>query len=97
MSEYIDLVVCKHYGNDTPFLFQAPAWSHLKEGDRVVVDTRKGEHEATVVFSDCVDVESDEMNLAICASNATLPLRKVLKKVVYREFEYKEDEDEQSN
>lgn len=94
MSKYIDLVVCKHDNSDTPYLFYAPEWSSLKEGDRVLVEIKRGVKEATVVFSGTVELNSDEYKLALSASNAK-ELKKVLKKIVYKEFDYKEETEDE--
>ena len=51
MTKYIDVVICQHDGCGQRFLFQAPAWSGIQAGQRVVVDTKHGERRATVV--DC--------------------------------------------
>jgi len=85
---YIDLVLCKHDGNNNNFLFYAPAWSNLKEGDRVIVNTQYGESDAVVVATNCVEYKDDDYNFIIKATGATKPLRKVLKKVEYRELNY---------
>lgn len=90
---YIDLVLCKHTNNGSTFLFQAPLASGLKENDLVVVDTKRGENVASIVSIETVEVGSNEFNFIIKATGAKLPLKKVLKKMVFREMEYKEDED----
>lgn len=89
---YIDLVSCKHSKNGNVFLFQAPAWSHLKKGDDVIVDTIRGEHPAFVVDAITVDIDSDTFNFIVDSMEATLPLKRVLKKFDYKTFEYEEDE-----
>ena len=94
MDKYIDLVICKMSDNVIhPSVFRAPAWSHLDEGEKVIVETDKGETEATVVRSYTIEKNSAEMDFIMVASGTTLPLKKVLKKVKYLDFEYKEDEE----
>lgn len=89
MSEYKDYVLCKHQ-SERVFLFEAPAWSRLKEGDKVVVDTQYGQNEATVVkiitLSEIADKEYIE--IMVFLANATEPLRKVIGKVELKEFRY---------
>lgn len=80
------------------FVFRAPAWSNLFKGDKVIVETRKGESEAIVEKAMTVDIsDEDEFEFILIASGVTLPLKKVLKKVIYREFEYEKEvsEDEE--
>lgn len=94
-QKYIDLVLCKHDGHEKFFLFCAPAFSGLKKGDRVIVETIKGESEATVERSYTISKErDDEFEFILVASGAYLPLRKVLKKIEYIEFEYEEESNE---
>ena len=92
MREYVDIVVV-----DTQFgkrVFEAPAWTHLKEGDRVTVDTRAGIVDGTVLGSNTVAGNSDEYEFIFIISDATRPLRRVISKVTERKLEYKEDSNE---
>lgn len=94
MVDYIDLVACKHMNNDKAFLFHAPKFTHLDKGDKVIVETKKGNAEATVEASYTIDPDdNDLMELILSLSGAELPLKKVLKKIKYIDFEYKEDEE----
>lgn len=93
---YIDLVLCKHDKNDNNFLFYAPAWSRLEKDDEVIVDTKYGESKAVVVDKVTVDKTSEEYEFIVKATGATTPLRKVLSKVLYREFDYDFDYEEET-
>ena len=94
MANYIDLVACKHANNDKVFLFRAPRFSYLNKGDMVIVETKNGESEATVEASRTVDLhDNDFVEFICCLSGAELPLKRVLKKVTYREFDYMEEDD----
>lgn len=94
MADYIDLVACKHMNNDRSFLFKAPKFSYLDKGDKVMVETKHGNAEATVEASYTIDPEdNDLMKLILSLNGAELPLKKVLKKIKYIDFEYKEDEE----
>lgn len=94
MSDYIDLVICKHANSDHPYIFKAPAWSNLNAGDDVFVETKHGEKIATVERKYTVDTtDNDEFEFILMASGVTTPLRKVLKKIEYKEFEYDDEED----
>lgn len=89
---YIDLVICKHDGSNKPFLFQAPAWSRLSNGDSVIVDTCHGKQTATVQAVCTVERGSQEYVCMMMAAKATHPLRKVLSRVYYADFSYPEEE-----
>ena len=93
-NNYIDLVVCHHDSSDHPYIFRAPAWSYLKKGDRVIVETKHGEKEATVERSYTTDKVGEDLDFILIASGATVPLKKVLKKVTYQTYEYEDEEDE---
>lgn len=90
---YVDLVLCKHPNNDGLFLFYAPAWSRLKKGGQVIVNTQKGESLAIVQDCVTVDNETNEYKFIVELANAKLPLKKVLSKVVYDKFEYEEEDE----
>lgn len=89
---YIDLVIAKHPVDTRVYLFYAPAWSHLKEGDEIVVDTQCGEQLAKVVYSISCEPLDEKYNFAVKALGATEPLTRVLKKVKYIGMDYSGDE-----
>lgn len=43
MSRFVQFVVCQHTGDSKKYLFYAPAFSDIKKGDEVLVDTQFGE------------------------------------------------------
>ena len=90
---FIDLVLCKHLVDSRKFLFYAPAFSCLQKNDQVVVDTVRGNQTAIVVNSVTVDVDTEDYRFILDATNATLPLKKVISKVMYRDLEYKPEKD----
>jgi len=90
---YIDLVACKHPNDNRAYLFKAPKFSNLKNGDKVIVETRLGEKEVEVVAKYTIGSDQDELlSMIIALSGAEIPLKRVLKKITYREFEYEEEE-----
>lgn len=95
MSKYVDLVTCKQ--EHGIWLFYAPAFSYLHEGQELVVDTQCGEQPATVISAYTVEKDSDLYNFIIKATGATLPLKKVLSKVNYKKLEYEEETDGTDN
>jgi hypothetical protein len=86
MAEYVDLVVVK---GEKPSLYRAPAWSDIKQGDKVIVETDAGESLVTVerTFSARTDDEYHELDFILVASGADLPLKKVLAKANYLKYE----------
>ena len=90
---YIDLVLVKQIASDVLYLFQAPAWSHLKKGDRIYVDTRYGEAEGKVINSQTVSKDSSEFVFAVDCCKAKLPLRKVIAKFETTTLVYNDDEE----
>ena len=49
MNRFVQFVVCQHNGDNKKYLFYAPAFSDIKIGDDVMVDTQFGEKKATVL------------------------------------------------
>ena len=86
--EAIGLALCRHgdYGKD--YLFRMPRYADLKAGERVIVETKKGEQEATVVSATTVFKGEPEYDMIRIAAGAKEPLKRVLKKVVYRDLFY---------
>lgn len=87
MAEYVDLIAVKK--DEKTSLFRAPAWSDIKQGDKVIVETDAGEEIATVegVFSARTDDEFHELDFILVVSGASLPLKKVLAKATYLTYE----------
>ena len=92
MREYIDLVFCKSLTGETE-VFQAPAFTHLKEGDMVIAESGDGETMTNVVTSIEVGTDSDELEfiLKLIDVGSYEELTKIKSKVIYRNLEYKED------
>lgn len=83
MTNYIDYVVCKHDNSDRPYLFVAPAWSHLEPGDRVIVETKRGRQYAEVCAKLTTNMNPDDatVRMLVTAANATWPLKQIVAKV----------------
>lgn len=88
---YFDAVLCK-VSNGATRLFRAPLTSRLKKGDTVKVETVHGEMKAVVsaVLHCCSEGDSG-LEMAIAATNAHMPLERVLGVYSYEEFTYLED------
>ena len=96
--DYIDLVVCKHKDSDKRYLFRAPAWSSLEEGQDVIVETSNGLEPAIVVTvntfdNDCKDTDTQ---FILKSMGATWPLKKVVSKIVVKELDYRDYEKEET-
>ena len=73
--------------NKTPMLFQAPNWSHLKEGGKVIADGRI----ATVVASDTLADGDTELEFFCKAFGVKTPIQKLEGEV--RNFVYEGEDD----
>ncbi len=98
MSNYIDLVLCQQPRG--AYLFYAPAFTNLKEGQSVIVDTKLGEMPAKVITTYTVNKDSEAYKFILKmleANGATLPFKRVLAKVDHSELKYEEDTDGTDN
>lgn len=89
MENYTYLVLCKFKGCNKAYVFEAP--SYIFPDTEVLVDTKHGEKHATVIGSQYVERDSELHKMLIAASGATLPLKHVLGKYNYTEFEYEKE------
>ena len=87
--ETIQLVLCQHPRDSRVFLFKAPRDSELAIGDQVLVETctKAGTSRAEVVNVYKTVPGSDSYNMILAASQAYLPLKKVLGKYEYVQFD----------
>ena len=94
---YVDLVVVRHSGTDTsPYIFMAPKFSDLREGDMVEVETCKGKTTGTVLESCTVDNESKEYKCFVLMAKMK-PFKKVLRVLKAKDLIYEEDENEHND
>ena len=88
MNNYIDLVIVEV--DDVKILCQAPEFSHLKKGDKVIV----GGHMVDVIASDCfsLDASNETLNLVMNAFDMECidDIPKLASKVLISDFIYKE-------
>lgn len=92
MYKYVQFVVCQHTGNNKKYLFYAPAFSDIKIGDEVLVDTQFGEKKATVLAV-CTSASEDmERVLRVLAGAEDNPVKRVIGKYNFVKFDYSEDE-----
>ncbi len=92
MNNYFEYAVCKLSADGKIDLFYAPFCANLKNGDEVLVDTRKfGKIRATVLEVCSVTIGSDaEKALRALAGASGKTIKRVIGK--YKKFEYEEDE-----
>lgn len=92
MNRFVQFVVCQHNGDNKKYLFYAPAFSDIKIGDVVMVDTQFGEKKATVLAV-CTSSSDDlERVLCVLAGAEDKPLKRVIGKYQFAKFNYCEDE-----
>lgn len=96
MNDYVTFVVCRHDRNDRNFLFYAPAFTALEKGDKVLVETWKGEQIATVVTSCCTALSGSDVEQTLrtlCGAEGK-ELKRVVGKFVVRKFDYGDETNE---
>lgn len=92
MNRFVQFVVCQHNSDNKKYLFYAPAFSDIKIGDDVMVDTQFGEKKATVLAV-CTSSSDDlERVLRVLAGAEDKPLKRVIGKYQFAKFNYCEDE-----
>ena len=92
MSKFVQFVICKHDCEIKKYLFYAPAFSDIKKGDEVLVDTKFGEKKATVLAV-CTSSRDDvERALRVLAGAEGKPIKRVIGKYNFSKFDYSEDE-----
>ena len=96
MHKYIDMVLVKHKEVGEPYLFVAPAFSHLERGDNVLCSTEKGDQTGIVISSVTVDELGDEFKF-IRQMNCMRRLKKIKAKVTITELKYEEEKDGTDN
>ena len=98
--EYMGLAVCMIDGNEKSILVECPPFADLKQGDKVVVQglTDIGRY-ATIVsrYDARINDVYHELEFILSASDSILPLRKIVSKVTYHNYEYEEEENGELN
>lgn len=88
MSRFVQFVVCQHTGDSKKRLFYAPAFSDIKKGDEVLVDTQLGEKKATVLAT-CISSSDDvERTLCVLAGAEGEPVKRVIGKYLFAKINY---------
>ena len=92
MNKYVQFVVCKHDCEIKKYLFYAPAFSDIKKGDEVLVDTQFGEKKATVLAVCTSSSDDVERALRVLAGAEGKPIKRVIGKYNFSKYDYSEDE-----
>lgn len=92
MNKYVQLVVCQHTGDQKKYLFYAPAFTDIKIGEEVMVDTQFGEKKATVLAVCTTSSDDVEISMRVLAGAEDKPLKRVIGKYEFTKFNYGEDE-----
>ena len=92
MSKFVQFVVCKHDCEIKKYLFYAPAFSDIKKGDEVLVDTQFGEKKATVLAVCTSSSDNVERALRVLAGAEGKPIKRVIGKYNFSKFDYSGDE-----
>ena len=88
MAEYTDYVLCMNDGRKRPFLAIAPAFTHLKEGDVVIIDTESGGQVcANVVASESL-ADGDSMIDYIIKATGTDELCRISSIMILKELNW---------
>lgn len=86
-KEYMTLVLAKHNNSSKVYLFRAPSGAYFNEGQHIVVETKNGYTDATVVKYEPYETEDSKLTqMLITATGATLPLARVVAKQVPLEW-----------
>lgn len=95
MTNYIDYVLVQHEQSNKPFLFIAPAFSRLEDGDEVIVDTIHGKARGKVLASSTIAKDDDSLiSLIKQATGAYGEVRKVVARVRTFDLTWEDEEDE---
>ena len=92
MSKFVQFVVCKHDCEIKKYLFYAPAFSDIKKGDEVLVDTQFGEKKATVLAVCTSSSDDVERALRVLAGAEGKQIKRVIGKYNFSKYDYSEDE-----
>ena len=92
MNKIEQFVVCQHDGEIKKYLFYAPAFSDIKKGDEVLVDTQFGEKKATVLAVCTSSYDGVERTLRVLAGAEDEPIKRVIGKYQFVKFDYSGDE-----
>jgi hypothetical protein len=90
---YKDYVLCKVENSEKPYLFYAPRYTYLEQGDMVIVETKDGEKKAEVIQSITFEESSKEVDFIVRCTGATI-IKKILKTIRFKELDYSEYEEE---
>ena len=88
--DFIDLVACTFPVSAKKYLFIAPSFSGFETGDEVVVQDANGKHTAIVLDSVTVIEGDNKYRFIVNVMGATVPLCRIVSRVVYREINWED-------
>ena len=97
-KDYVDFVLVNHDGSEKNYLFYAPAFSGIKKGGQVVVDTKYGSKLANVVS--VVTIPRDNLQFIDFIMNATQAdndVKRVVSVITHRVLDYTEEDELEVN
>ena len=95
MVKFIDIVLVQHEDFDT-YSYEAPAFSGLKIGEKVITDGEYTYNTGVVKAICTINPDSDEYAYIMALEGAD-KLKRIMAKVEYTDFEYPEDTNESDN
>ena len=87
---FIDLVIVQFPVDKNKYLFQAPAFTHLAQGDEVLVETTR--QIGTVLDSCTLTLDDDKYNFVCNALGVLKPLPKIKSIVTYKDIHWEATE-----
>lgn len=90
-SNYCDLVICTNKEDSSTHMFRTPAWSGLKKGDDVIVETTEiMQVENIYTF----DMNDERLEFFLMCAGAEFPLQKIIYRIDYKKFVYADEDSE---
>lgn len=86
----VGLALCSFKGSDKLYLFQAPKLANIEVGDYVKVEDTK---DTAVVekWVEWIDTDEEDYDMILAAAGATVPLKKIISKLVTVSLKYEEE------
>ena len=98
MSARINVVLGKFSDSSKIYAFEAPMYCGIKKGDIIIV-AGKDENESKLTVVDVhdfsMDYNKEEFDFLCTAMGATLPLKRVIGKIIRKDFTYGEDNEDE--
>mgnify|MGYP000757561682 FL=1 len=91
-NEWTGLVIVRHPNSEKVYLYEAPAFTGLNKGDKVLCRVKKDRLAVgVVVHTDNVEKGSASVDMWADVTNATLPLERI--EGIFEKCRYKDEEE----